>query len=119
MTITYSDGRAVEAALLSRTGETIRVAIRGADDVTQFQKTGGTWVSENCEVARIEFACEQAQRERSLREAPLPGSQDQGVGLIHLMLTAGLIEDDVEPASAPAFEAALAFSQSYRSNFVN
>ena len=56
MTIQYSDGKAVEAVVMSRTETTLRAVIEGADDVTEFSNIHGIWVSEDCEPVTIVFA---------------------------------------------------------------
>ena len=56
MTIRYTDGHTVEAALLSHTGNSMRLAINGSDDAAEFQQGHGTWVSEDGEPVTIQFA---------------------------------------------------------------
>jgi hypothetical protein len=58
MTINYADGRVVEAILLSRGNDALRVAIQGEDDAQIFTLISGTWVSEEDGTVRIEFAWE-------------------------------------------------------------
>ena len=46
MTLTYLDGRAVEAVLLARTETTLRVVVQGADDVIELSDADSD--EENC-----------------------------------------------------------------------
>ena len=84
MTIQYSDGRAAEAVLLARTETTIRVAMQGADDVVEFSKTGGTWVSADCEPALIAGT---EGRLNPVTEADCCCSREWAARLIHLLFT--------------------------------
>jgi hypothetical protein len=45
-----------EAALVSRTGNSIRVAINGAEDIAEFREKNGVWISEDCDPATVDFA---------------------------------------------------------------
>jgi hypothetical protein len=56
MTIRYNNGRAVEAILLSRTQNAMRVAIKESDDTAELREINGTWVSEDCGPVQVEFA---------------------------------------------------------------
>jgi hypothetical protein len=53
--------------LLSRSADTLRVAVEGHSDVSEFYAAGGAWVSEDCEAVSIQFEWE---RERQPRQAP-------------------------------------------------
>jgi hypothetical protein len=55
MTITYPDGTAVQAILLSRSADTLRVAVTGDDDLRSFTLVNNTWISESCEPVTIGF----------------------------------------------------------------
>lgn len=54
MKIRYQNGTVIEGSTLSRTEETMRVAVKGRDDVMQFTNIHGTWVSEDCEPVILE-----------------------------------------------------------------
>ena len=108
MTITYLDGRAVEAVLLSRTGDTIRVAIEGADDATEFSIRNGTWVSEDCEPARIEFAWQRKSHKATVSGADCSCSPELAARLIHLLFTDSKDDDDVAPPLPQADNASAA-----------
>lgn len=114
MTITYLDGRAVEAVLLSRTDDTIRVAVVGAEDVTQFSNINGTWVSEDCEPARIEFAWHQKGHKPTISEADCCCSHELAARLVHLLFTDSKDEEDAVPPSVQAAEASGALKNTIR-----
>ena len=56
MTIIYADGKGVEAVLLSRTENTMRDAVEGAEEAMELSNVGGIWVSDECEPVSIQFA---------------------------------------------------------------
>ena len=97
MTINYSDGRAVEAVLLTRTDSTLLVAAQGADDVMEISNINGTWVSPDCEPVAIEFAW-QLDRKPKISEADCHCSPELAARLIRLLFTdsdADTTESDV------------------------
>lgn len=49
------NGTVTEAVLLSRQGETLRVAVPGAADVCEFTRLGYDWITEEGEPVAIEF----------------------------------------------------------------
>jgi hypothetical protein len=56
MWIRYGDGTQVEAIVLSRTGNRLRVAVNGCEDAAEFVcAANGTWISEQCEPVQIDF----------------------------------------------------------------
>ena len=55
MTITYPNGTALKAVVLSREEEEIRAIAPGCDDVLAFTRIRGTWVSEELEPVTIQF----------------------------------------------------------------
>ena|SRR5690242_18357529 len=67
MIVTYSNGTAVEAVLLSRGNDCLRAAVAGDKDVRSFTLIGGRWISEDCDPVQIEFAWERC------KEADVPG----------------------------------------------
>jgi hypothetical protein len=97
MIITYSDGRAVEAALLKRTNESMRVAIEGSDDVTEFRNINGRWVSEDCEPASIEFEWQRKGRKPAVSEADCCWSCEQAARLLGSLIGGVLECEDVSP----------------------
>ena len=58
MTITYPNGTALNAVVLSREDEEIRAIAPGCDDVLAFTRIRGTWVSEELEPVTIQFECQ-------------------------------------------------------------
>ena len=86
MTIYYTDGRSLEGVLLRRTDDSLRVAVEGSDDVEEFTRINGVWVSGDCEPVRIEFAWERhSRKEDALREADFLCSHELAARLIHLL----------------------------------
>jgi hypothetical protein len=55
ISITYSNGRVLRGVVLSSGGQSMRVAIKGSDDATEFRMIRGVWVSEDCEVVRLDL----------------------------------------------------------------
>lgn len=106
MIITYSDGRAVEAALLTRTAGAIRVAIEGSEDVTEFWQVNGHWVSEHCELAQIEFAWQRKNCKPPVAEEDCCWTPDQAARLIRLLTTDSKEDEDLALPSVSAAEAA-------------
>jgi hypothetical protein len=117
MTINYSDGRAVEAVLLTLLESTLRVAVQGADDVMEISDINGTWVSADCEPVAIEFAWHQLDRKPKISEADCHCSHELAARLIRLLFTDSsedTTESDVLAGShrafGPAFGAAGVFA---------
>lgn len=67
MTITYPNGTVVQALLLARGNDTLRAIVTGDDDVRTFNRLEGTWMSEDLEPVRIEFAWQR----RTGRDTPV------------------------------------------------
>jgi hypothetical protein len=88
MFLIYADGSKTEAFLLSRTEDKIRVAIPGSDDPLELTDVRGTWVSEQCEPVRVEFAWEGKTRDEVLTEADCVCSKDLAAHLLHLLWSA-------------------------------
>jgi hypothetical protein len=91
MTITYSDGIAVEAVLLSRTESKMRLAVQGADDVIEVSNINGTWVAADCEPVSIQ---------PTISEAECCCSRELAAKLIH-SLFAGSNEEKIELEARP------------------
>jgi hypothetical protein len=87
MTIIYSDGRAVEAVLLTRTERTLLVALQGADDAMEISVINGTWITADCEPVAIEFAWQQLDRKPEISEADCHCSHELAARLIGLLFT--------------------------------
>ena len=58
MTIRYRNGFTVEAVLISEAESSMRVAMRGNDDVIQLKRLNGNWVTEDCEPVEVAAAWE-------------------------------------------------------------
>jgi len=56
MTITYADGTAVEALLLSSEEPVLKLAVAGEDDVRVFTCIDGTWRAENGQQVQLRYA---------------------------------------------------------------
>ena len=56
MTIQYRNGYTVQAFLLSRTENSMRVAIDSAEDATVLTQVNGTWITEDCEPVTVAAA---------------------------------------------------------------
>ncbi len=100
MTINYSDGRAVEAALLSRTENAMRVAVQGGEDVMEFREIRGSWVSADCEPVTIEFAWQRRERKPTVTEADCHCSHDLAARLIGLLFTDSADQAPAQPRAA-------------------
>ena len=94
MTISYPDGTALEALLLSRGDDTLRVIIPGDDDVRTFTLIRGTWVSEDCEPVKIEFAWQRSGKADLPREVDCICSKELASRLTSMLL-AGTADDDL------------------------
>jgi hypothetical protein len=66
MTVTYADGTAVEALLLSLEEPVLRLAIAGDDDVRVFTSTDGVWRANNGQQVQLKYSWQND------RPAPVP-----------------------------------------------
>jgi hypothetical protein len=98
MVLIYKDGSKTEAFLLARTENKIRVAIPGSDDPLELTDVHGTWVTEDCEPVRVQFAWEGKTPEQALTEADCVCSHDLAARLIHLLWNAE-DESNIKPNS--------------------
>ncbi len=103
MVLIYADGSRKEAFLLARTENRIRVAVPGCDDPMELTDIRGTWVTEDCEPVRVEFAWQGKTREQVLTEADCICSHDLAARLLHLLWNAD--EEEPNHASAKAMAA--------------
>jgi hypothetical protein len=88
MFLTYADGSRKEAFLLARTENKIRVAIPGGDDPLELTDVHGTWVTEDCEPVRVEFAWQGKTQQQIVTEADCICSHDLAARLLHLLWNA-------------------------------
>jgi hypothetical protein len=98
VTIHYTDGRTVQGAILFRSDNIVRAALKGGDDVAAFTSLNGTWISEDCEPVRIEFAWERLSRNEGVSETDCLCSNELASRLIHLLLS-GSDEDELTMSS--------------------
>jgi hypothetical protein len=56
ISIHYKNGRVLHGMVLAFGDRLMRVAIRNSDDAAEFRLVNQVWVSEDCEVVRLEFA---------------------------------------------------------------
>ena len=54
--IHYSDGRVLQGVVLAFGDRIVRVAVKDSDDASEYRLINHVWVSEDCEVVRMEFA---------------------------------------------------------------
>jgi hypothetical protein len=86
MTITYPDGTTVQAILLSRSADTLRVAVTGDDDLRSFTLLKNTWISESCEPVTIGFEWQTVRHGASQTESECVCSKQLASRLIaHLV----------------------------------
>ena len=88
MILIYADGSRKEAALLARTENRMRVAIPGGDDPIELTEVCGAWVTEDCEVVRVEFAWESKTNKQVITEADCICSHDLAARLLRLLWNA-------------------------------
>lgn len=54
--IYYSNGKVLHGVVLAFGDRVVRIAVQGSDDAVEYRLINHLWVSEDCEVVRIEFA---------------------------------------------------------------
>ena len=54
--IYYNNGRVRQGVVLAFGDRVVRVAVKGSDDISEFRLVNQVWVSEDCEVVRLDFA---------------------------------------------------------------
>lgn len=54
--IHYNNGRVLQGIVLAFGDRLVRVAVKDSDDAVEFRLVNEVWVSEDCEVVRLEFA---------------------------------------------------------------
>jgi hypothetical protein len=72
--VKYRNGKKLQGILLALGDQSIRVALKGADDAALYRLVSGTWVSEDCEIVTFEFNEESvaANEENEYLEAIFP-----------------------------------------------
>jgi len=56
ISIQYNNGRVLQGVALAFGDRRVRVAVKGCDDAVEFRLVHEVWVSEDCEVVRLDFA---------------------------------------------------------------
>jgi hypothetical protein len=98
MIIKYEDGRMVEAALLARDGNTMRVALQDGQDVVEFIDAQGTWLGENLETVEIVFEWQRRlQPAQDLNDESFICPPELVDHLLHLLADSGDEELDRRP----------------------
>ena len=102
MTITYAEGTAVEAILLSHEENEIRAVVAGCDDVLAFHCIDGMWFSEESEPVVIEFAWQQrrASPATSTSEEDCICPKELAARLIWMLFSGGNGEEAEEVVAA-------------------
>ena len=54
--IHYNNGRVLQGVVLAFADRQVRIAIKDSDDAVEFRLVNQVWVSEDCEVVRLEFS---------------------------------------------------------------
>lgn len=99
MTIRYANGRQIEAVMLSKTGDTVRAATRGSEDLVELTQVNGTWITDDCEPVEVTFEWQRIQR--PVEEITLEDclcSPELAARLINLLYTDS--DDEVSAVSA-------------------
>lgn len=97
MIIRYSNGQTFEAVLLSETENTMRIALKGSEDVLELKNINGTWVSDECEPVNVEFAWTRQQQLDAIKEDECICSPELAAKLLHLLFSA----DEEPEATTP------------------
>lgn len=97
MRIRYQDGSAIEGITLSQTSTTLRVAVKGQDDVMEFNNINGAWVSEDCEPVILETGSS-ARTPEAYSADQFICSKELASHLIRLLLTDSVEDVLDEPA---------------------
>ena len=104
MTIRYPNGKTSEGIILTRGEQTVRVAVKGSDDVCEFCNVNGTWVTEDLQPVQIEFQWQRRTPEPSTSEDDFICPQELASRLI-LSLLADDDEEQAEPDKPRCFAA--------------
>src|ERR1051326_8034315 len=94
MTVTYPNGKILEALLLLRGEDTLRAAIPGEDDARIFTLIHGRWISDECEPVQIDLGCSRSGSSNVPSEADCICPKDLASRL-KSMLFAECCPDDV------------------------
>jgi hypothetical protein len=96
MIIKYPDGTTLNALLLSRGNDTLRVTVPGADDVRTFTLMREAWISEAYEPVKIEFEWPRRGVAQVTNETECVCSRELASRLISLLLAEPKVDDLIE-----------------------
>jgi hypothetical protein len=96
MTIRYSNGESFEAAPLSQTERTMRLAVADRDEVVTLTRVTSGWVSDECEVVHVDFAWARQAAKAEVSESDCVCPHELAGHLIHM-----LYEEDLQFQSCP------------------
>lgn len=105
MTIRYSNGFQVEGVLLTRTEDSMRVAVQGSDDILQLSLILGQWITEDCELVQVNFAWAKQDDRTVVTLDDCICSKDLAAKLLHLLFSG---DQDAEAEAAALGAAASA-----------
>ena len=97
MTLRYSNGHTVEAILLSRNENRMRVSIQGLDDAMQLTEINGAWVTEDCEPVQVEPAWKRHSDLPVVKLDDCICSHELAARLLHMLFSG---ENDPEVSAA-------------------
>ena len=85
--IRYNNGRVLLGAVMAFGDRVVRVAVKDSDDAVEFRLVNEVWVSEDCEVVKLDFAetLTQVEGEDMDQVESLLGSESPAVSLQRLM----------------------------------
>jgi hypothetical protein len=70
MILQYENGMTVEGVALSSTDTTMRVALRGHNDVIELVRVDGQWISEDYQTVRIQIAWQMDSPSPLIQQVP-------------------------------------------------
>ncbi len=85
--IRYNNGRVLLGVVMAFGDRVVRVAVKDSDDAVEFRLVNEVWVSEDCEVVKLDFAetLTQVEGEDLDQVESLLGSESPAVSLQRLM----------------------------------
>ena len=107
MIITYANGQTIKAALVVGNDSWMRLVLAGSDDVTEFNRIHGTWVSEDCEAVQINFGWS-GRANHEYKEEDFICSHELAAQLIHRLLNPEEDEDANTPVPSPSLDSTVA-----------
>ncbi len=85
MIIQYANGKTIEGVALSRTESTMRVALRGYEDVIELVRVHGHWISEDWEPVQLQPSWRVRRPLPPLSEAEFVCSREVASRLVGLL----------------------------------